>query len=292
MTEESHKKNISFHGWINPMRIQTSTNIGRERTPEIERVSEEYRIGKWYRDESLRGKYLCEVDGNWFLNPAYPEVLELIADGAREIVEKYDVDGIHIDDYFYPPTTTAEFDSAAYEESSFASLDSFRKFNCNKMVNGLYEAVKKGSRRNAKALFGISPQGNIENNYELFADVGTWCAGEGYADYIVPQFYYGFNNETQSYTDCINEWQELLAGSDISLLFGLAVYKVGVNDPFAGTGNSEWIEESHILKRQIELARGLGSYGGVVFYSYNYLFNPTHLTKEIQEEIAAVQGIL
>jgi uncharacterized lipoprotein YddW (UPF0748 family) len=281
MLEESHKRGISFHGWINPMRIQSERNISR--------VSRDYAIGQWYTDDSKRGRYIVQHGNNWFLNPAYPEVIELIGNGAREITAKYNVDGIHIDDYFYPTTSTS-FDAHAFNASSFTTLSNFRIFNCNKMVSTLFTAVKQG---NPDALFGVSPQGNIEGNLtHLYADVETWCRNPGYADYIAPQFYYGFHNETQPYIECINKWQAFLENSDVVLIFGLAVYKVGAEDAWAGTGSREWLEEKQILRRQIAEARKLASYGGIILYSYNYLFNPVHVTAAIRDEIEAFKPLL
>jgi len=281
MLEETHKRGISFHGWINPMRIQHDSDI--------EKVSQNYDIGKWYKDRSKRDKYVVKNGNNWYLNPAYSEVRELIGKGAREIAAKYDVDGIHIDDYFYP-TTSSAFDSDAFKNSRATSIKSFRISNVNNMVRTLYSSTKKG---NPHILFGISPQASIENNYNnLYADVETWCKNAGYADYIVPQFYYGFDNSAQPYIKCINRWHKMLEDSSIKLIFGLAVYKIGKEDEWAGEGSQEWITERQILRRQILEARKLTSYNGIVFFSYNNLFNAPHLTTAVQKEIDAFKPIL
>ncbi|MCL2071206.1 MAG: family 10 glycosylhydrolase [Oscillospiraceae bacterium] len=281
MIEETHKRDISFHAWINPMRIQHDSDIST--------VSADYPIGEWYGDDSKRGKYIVKHGDNWYLNPAYDEVTELIGNGAREIAAKYNVDGVHIDDYFYP-TTAASFDAQAFRESTFTELSRFRLFNCSNMVRTLYTAVKQG---NPNALFGISPQGSVENNTEqLYADVEAWCKNIGYADYIAPQFYYGFENSEQPYIECINRWQEMLNGSPIKLVFGLSVYKIGSEDIWAGDGAEEWITENQILLRQIQAAREINNYGGIIFFSYNWLFSPVHVTDAIRDEIDAFKPIL
>ncbi|MCL1788851.1 MAG: family 10 glycosylhydrolase [Oscillospiraceae bacterium] len=281
MLDEAHERQISFHGWLNPMRIQPDADIAK--------VTEDFPIGEWYHDKSKRGKFVVKHGDNWYLNPAYEEVVYLIGNGAAEITAKYDIDGIHIDDYFYPTTETA-FDAGAFGKSTFTDLSRFRMFNCNNMVRTLYISVKQG---NPNALFGISPQGSIENNREqLYADIESWCKNIGYADYIAPQFYYGFENSDQPYSECTNRWQELLNGSPIKLLFGLAVYKVGSEDTWAGDGSEEWVTESRILLRQIEEARQLANYGGIIFFSYNWLFSPVHVTDAIQKEIDAFKPIL
>ena len=131
-----------------------------------------------------------------YLNPAYDEVTELIAAGAAEIVSNYDVDGLHIDDYFYP-TTDASFDSAAYSASGYSSLSDFRFANCDRMVKELYSAVHSA---NSTAKFSVSTQGRIENNYnQLYADVRKLCTTPGYVDIMIPQIYYGFENSAAPY---------------------------------------------------------------------------------------------
>lgn len=88
------------------------------------------------------GTYLVQVENNWWLNPAYPEVRQFIADGAAEIAERYPVDGIHIDDYFYP-TTDSSFDLAAFAENGGTDLTAFRLEQTNAMVQAIYQAVKR-----------------------------------------------------------------------------------------------------------------------------------------------------
>lgn len=136
----------------------------------------------------------------YYLNPGYSESNELISAGVKEIVCNYDVDGIHIDDYFYP-TTNASFDKDAFSASGYSSLSAFRTDNCTKTVKALYSAVKE---TNSTALFGIAPQGNIQNNYDfMYADVRTWCAGRDYIDYIMPQIYFDLRTKHSLMTKCL-----------------------------------------------------------------------------------------
>ena len=149
----AHERKLSVHAWINPMRGMLET--------EIASVDRKYKIKQWYDSPERNGTYVVVLDGRLYLNPAYEEVRELIVSGAREIVEKYDVDGVHMDDYFYP-TQDASFDGEAYAEytktNKAASLASFRKNNLNMLISSLYSAVKA---EDPKALFGISPAGVI-----------------------------------------------------------------------------------------------------------------------------------
>jgi uncharacterized lipoprotein YddW (UPF0748 family) len=281
MLEETHKRGIAFHGWINPMRIQHAPDIGS--------VSEKYAVGEWFNCDERRGRFIVQHGNNWFLNPAYPEVIELIGRGAEEITQRYNVDGIHIDDYFYPTTDTS-FDTDAFRESSFSDLSRFRFRNINNMVRTLYSSVKQG---NPNALFGISPQGSISNNLnKMYADVEAWCRNVGFTDYIIPQIYYGFDNSTEPFIECVRRWQNMLDGSNVKLYFGLALYKIGVEDVWAGDGHMEWIQEREIIRRQIVEVRKMPDYGGIVFFSYNFLFSPTHLTPAHRAEIEAFKPIM
>lgn len=158
MIDEAHARGISFQAWVNPLRCYYEDDA-----PD---VSTAYKTGQWY--DTKDGDYIVKVNSYWWLNPAYKEVTDLIANGAAELVSKYDVDGVHIDDYFYP-TTEAYFDSIAFNASSYSSLSQFRLDNCSRMVADMYKAVKS---HNPTALFGVSAQGNVTNNEtQLYADV-------------------------------------------------------------------------------------------------------------------------
>ena len=276
MVREAHAQNLSFQAWINPYRISSASDI--------KSVSSSYSTGSWYK--TSEGDRVVAVNSQYYLNPAYSEAIDLIAAGAREITANYNVDGVHIDDYFYP-TTDASFDSKAFNASGYSSLSSFRMNNCDKTVKALYNAVKAG---NSSALFGVAPQGNVQNNYYyMYADVEKWCSTAGYIDYIAPQIYFGFNNASQPYETVLAQWQKMVSGSGVKLIPGLAVYKIGSEDAYGGsTGKYEWQTDTKIIKRQIEAAKAKASYGGVILYSYNNVFDTTSAVKA---EMNAVKDI-
>jgi uncharacterized lipoprotein YddW (UPF0748 family) len=261
MIEEAHARNISFRAWLNPMRLMSDADM--------QKISTDFPVGRWYSGTE-NGTYIVRVGDHWYLNPAYPEVRKLIADGAAEILHSYNVDGIHIDDYFYPPNCGEAFDRAAFATSGQTSLSQFRLDNSTKMVKELYDAVKAV---NSSVLFGISPQGSIQNCYDIYADVRKWASTAGYCDYIAPQLYYGFHNAAQPFERCLAEWEDLVRGTDIKLVIGLASYKVGVVDAWAGEGGAnEWITDNDtIIDRQIELSKQAQNYGGYIFFSYRFL---------------------
>ena len=280
MIDEAHARGISFQAWVNPLRCYHEDDA-----PD---VSTAYKTGQWY--DTKDGDYIVKVNSYWWLNPAYKEVTDLIANGAAELVSKYDVDGVHIDDYFYP-TTEAYFDSIAFNASSYSSLSQFRLDNCSRMVADMYKAVKS---HNPTALFGVSAQGNVTNNEtQLYADVEKWSKEDGYVDYMAPQIYYGFDNGGQPFEQVVEQWDKMLADTGKSLIPGLAVYKIGTEDEWAGSGRYEWQNDKEIIKRQIVKSQKTSNYGGVILYSYQFIFEPdSNVKTAVNKEIAAFKPLL
>ena len=278
MISEAHSRGLSFQAWINPLRACAVSDIGGESG---------YPIYSWVNGSDTADRYVVRVGDYYYLNPAYEEVTDYIAAGAAEIVANYDVDGVHIDDYFYP-TTDASFDSSAYAESGFSTISSFRLSNCDRLVSGIYKAVKSA---NPNALFGISCQGSIENNYnQMYADVEKWCTQGGYTDYIMPQIYYGFDNSSQPFAQCAAEWDALASSGGIPLIAGLSVSKIGLEDTWAGAGKNEWITDKNILERQYTELLKQQSYGGFCLYSYRSIFTPdSSVSAQVAQEIQALK---
>lgn len=258
MVEQAHGQGLSFHAWINPMRCETEENMNK--------IDDGCILKKWYDDPEKYDEYIVksDSDNHYWLNPAVEDVRKLIADGAAEIVKNYNVDGIHIDDYFYP-TTDTYFDSGIYVETGVKeSLSEWRTENVTKMVKEIHDSIKAV---NSKALFGVSPQGNIENNYDyMYADVKKWCSEEGYIDYIVPQIYFGFNNASKPFEKTAKEWSETVTSNEVNLVIGLGIYKIGEEEEFS--------ETTGIIGEQIETSKQLDNYGGVALYNYINLFEP------------------
>ena len=244
-----------------------------------------YKIGEWIGS----GTKAVLVGSYYYLNPAYDDVIKLIADGVAEIVSNYDVDGVHIDDYFYP-TTDKSFDEQAFNASGYSSLSDFRFANCDKLVSSIYSAIKNV---NNTMLFSVSPQGNISNDYQvLYADVKKWCSEKGYLDIIMPQIYYGFNNKSQPFEKCCSEWNDIVKQGNAKLVIGVAVYKIGTEDAWAGTqGKNEWINDENILARQFMSAKQLDSYSGLCLFSYSSLFKPGGNVKDkVEKEREALKN--
>lgn len=287
MIEEARKLDLQIHGWINPYRVSYKTDINA--------LSENNPARKMY-EENDDSVYIS--DSGIFLNPANEKAKKLVIDGVKELLN-YDIDGIHMDDYFYPDGDE-KIDSEEYEKYTGSggtlSLAQWRRNQVSALVGGIYSQIKVTA---PDVVFGISPMGDIEKNYNsIYADLKLWCSKEGYVDYIMPQLYYGFKNETMPFEKTAQEWAELLPEeSKVKLYAGLALYKCGLEDKYAGgesenkdTGRYEWINEDDIISRQIDYLREL-NYDGMVFYSYKSVANSSQ-DKHLQSEIEKIMGIL
>lgn len=276
MVLTAHKYRISFHAWVNPLRGET---VSRAKN-----ISDKYKIKQYYYSGSDKAGV---IDGRFYLNPAYSDVRKLAADGVREIVNGYDVDAVHIDDYFYP-TGEKSFDNKSYKLLSHGrSLSRFRLDNCSALVKLMYGAAH--GRSGVK--FGISPQGSIENNYSSqFADVKKWCGESGYADYIMPQLYYGFENSSEPFVKAAQRWKKYTENNNnIILAAGLACHKINLAvDVYAGAGKKEWAENDDVISRQIKYITGSGGYRGFALYSYKSLY----LNKLSKRELNNIKKIL
>lgn len=197
----------------------------------------------------------------------------------REIAQKYTVDGIHFDDYFYPEVDNSKesrwFDKPEYEASgSSLSIAQWRRENVNELICGVYKAVKEAR---PSAQFGISPEGYVDHlrsDNRLFTDIDTWLSHDGYVDYIMPQIYWGFEHQLSNgspapfaFENNLKTWISLVKKGHAKLYIGLAMYKAG-SSARDNTGIPEWKRYDDIISRQVEVGRASGSVSGYCFYEY------------------------
>ena len=259
MVEEAHERGLGLHAWINPFRVSFNTDT--------DKLSEKNPAKKLLSDEKTKDRVVT-ADGGLYLCPASTENHKLIIDGVREIIRNYEVDGIHIDDYFYPSTDIG-VDKTYYDEykknGGALFYDKWRLDVISSFVSQMYTAVK--SERN-DCIFSISPAGNINNNYEEeYADVERWCSEKGYCDWMIPQIYYGFENEALPFDKACKSWSELDKSDDVRMIYGIPAYKVnGEDEEFKAGGG--------IIEKQISVAKATDNYGGVAFFSYSSLVDP------------------
>ncbi|MBQ7296322.1 MAG: family 10 glycosylhydrolase [Clostridia bacterium] len=262
VTAKAKEYNIAVHAWINPYRLSGDTACFSA-----------YDID----DDDL----IVTPSGTYF-SPASLKVQRLILDGARELMENYDIKGIHIDDYFYPPDMNSadEKQFELYKDGGGRlSLSQWRRENVSALLMSLYNTVKTFGE---DKIFSVSPSGDKDKNTnQLYADVKLWCSEKGYCDIILPQLYFGFDNESLPFEETLSVWAEMTDSEKVTLVPALALYKVGKEDIYAGTGKNEWQKSSDMIKRQIEALqkKNINSFG---LYSASYInFSETFLSQEL-----------
>lgn len=257
--KSSHKKEIELHAWINPYRVSNTTD-----TSLISKDNPFYDLLDSDAVMTIENKGI-------YYNPANKKVESLILDGIREIITNYGVDGVHFDDYFYPPSST--IDEKEYKEALLnnnnLSLQEFRLDVISSLIKKTYNLIKE---YNKNILFGISPDGNIDNNYNSnYVDTRLFATKKGYVDYLMPQVYYGFLNSTKPFEETVKSWNNLIT-NDIFLIPALAFYKTGNIDNYAKDGINEWIDYNNIISREVMLSRELSNYNGFAIFRYDSIF--------------------
>ena len=266
MIEEAHSRALRLEALVNPYRIRGSAAMPKT-------LAEENPASAFAADPA-RADWVVEQGEGLYYNPAIPEVRALIVNGVREICENYQVDGIQFDDYFYPEGADDSFDQAAYDRlASGESRADWRRENVNALVRDTYAAIKEV---NPEITFGISPQGNNNNNYNVqYSDVALWMSQQGYVDYVMPQIYWGFDYRTVggqeqfAFENCLAGWLALPRLPEVKLYVGLGAYRIGVGDG-GSNPQDEWFCGEN-LARQATALREAGA-DGYGLYSYRWLF--------------------
>ncbi|MBO7253727.1 MAG: family 10 glycosylhydrolase [Clostridia bacterium] len=264
--DEAHKRKLSFQAWINPMRCMTLENA--------EKLDDAYPMVQWMKDPN-RQRYLFVGDyvdkKAYYLNVYYEEVRQLIINGAAEIVRYYKVDGVHMDDYFYPGNDEAMDDvefAAEKAKNPEYTLKEMRYESLSKLVSGIYSAVKA---ENPNVLYGIAPAGNLNNVRKFYyADVDTWCSTPGYIDYIMPQIYWGFDHPICPFAETYQLWAALCCDSVkfmAGLTFANAVYG------YDGSHYDEFKDSKDVYRKTFEYINAQSSFEGFAVFCYQYYFN-------------------
>ena len=265
--KEAHKRGLELHAWINPYRV---TRSGASDYNNLASTNPAVKHPEWVVKYS---------DGNYYLDPGIPEVRQLVADGVTEIVKNYDVDGIHMDDYFYPGTGFP--DDASYKTygSAFKNADDWRRDNVNQLVKELDTAIHK---LDASVSFGISPFGIWANQSSLsggsntngnqtyfshYADTRKWVK-EGWVDYICPQIYWEIGHSLADYETLVKWWADTVKGTGVKLYIGMADYKAGT------TGSWKGITQ---IEDQIALNATIPEISGEIHFRYQFILSVDEL---------------
>lgn len=271
MVDAAHERNLQIQAWINPYRI---TGSGTD----ISVLPVNHPARKWSENEATKRNVLVYNNALYY-NPSSKEVQKLIVDGVKEIIKNYDVDGIHFDDYFYPNLGSdyqKNFDAQEYQAyvaecnaSGKKAIDivQWRRNNVSTMVKNTYAAIKD---LDSKCVFGISPQGNIDNltsAVKYYVDIEKWLSSSGYIDYICPQLYWGLNHETAPFGSMLQDYLDIRTSNTVNIYVGLALYKAGATLE----GDPDWKQSTSVIADELLLARKTGLVDGFMLYRYESL---------------------
>lgn len=283
MIEQSHARGMELHAWLNPYRVTTSP---KEVLPENH---------IYYKHPERFVKF----DGKMYFNPGLPENREFIEKVVRDIVNRYDVDAIHMDDYFYPyPKQGEEFpDAAAYKKyGNGLSIGDWRRENVNLLIEGLHEVI---AETKPWVRLGISPFGVWRNksedptgsdtkaltNYDgLYADVTLWTA-KGWVDYMLPQLYWELEHPRASSEILAYWWDKNANGRH--MYFGQDVMKTMSKHDLAPSSNPTQLDHKISLSRSLPNVQGNCWWPGYSIVK-NYLGVADSLANNQQSTIAIV----
>lgn len=274
MIEKAHERGLEFHAWLNPYRVTTNNT-------NVDTLAKKNPARKWLTDsDDSNDRNVLKFNNNLYYNPGRAQSRNLIVNGVKEIVQNYDVDGIHFDDYFYPylgGNYRKVFDAPEYEEyvekqteagKPVKDIADWRRLNVNVMVRNVYKAIKE---INPNCQFGISPHGNLDNldsNMSYYVDYKTWLTKEGYVDYICPQLYWSFEHKTCAYDRLLNRWVAVRTNPNVRIYAGLAVYRA-LRDKEPG-----W-EDKNVLANMVTSGRDTGEVDGYLFFRYDFFQDRT-----------------
>ncbi len=283
MVQQAHARGLKIEAWVNPYRIRSSSGVSS--------LSDGNIAKQWYNEGN--GAVVAYNNGLYY-NPGSQQAMDLIVNGVAEIVRNYQVDGIHFDDYFYP-TTAASFDQSTYDAYQAAggglSLADWRRSNVDQLVSRCYSTIKS---IRPSVTFGISPAGNLNScRNSMYLNIDGWLSQQGYVDYICPQIYFGFTNSSLPFSSTVAQWNRLITNGTTKLYVGLAPYKLGNTDAYAGAGANEGIGTTDLLKRMVVQARGSSHYRGFAMFRYDSLFRPaSSVADQVGQEIENLRAIL
>ncbi|MBR0381926.1 MAG: family 10 glycosylhydrolase [Eubacterium sp.] len=268
MIKACHRHDLKLEAWINPYRITAENH---------DQLSNDNPACTWI---NAGKRHVLEYNGRLYYNPASSQAQMLIKKGVQEIVNNYKVDGIHMDDYFYPTFTRENvrksFDYVEYEGairsgliSKDKSIYNWRRDNVSTLLKDTWRIVKE---EDTDITFGISPNGNLDNlrsDLQHYADIDLWASETGYVDYMIPQIYWGFDDKDKKFDRTVDEWAELVKDSQVELYVGLPVYRLDKSalvDPADMEFNDSGVIEK--MKQYLEKNEVVTGYA---LFSYRFL---------------------
>lgn len=289
--EEAKKHDIEVHAWMNPYRVSMkSVTDGTTTKEEYLNSLDDMNFAKRFPEDTI-----LDGNGKVILKPSSQRVIDFVTETIMEVIENYDVTGVHIDDYFYPYAKVPESEEMADYEASGKekSFEDWRRENVDKMIENIHNAMKKSlGNTDRKVMFGISPfaiyrtnssikeggwekgslhsAGVTECYTDLYSDVYRWMK-EGWIDYVVPQIYWPFERKDVNYHDLTKWWNDIAKETNTVLYIGHGLYQMGSNEVWANP-----LE----IDNQLRYNQQYKHVSGSVFFTYKDLVPGQNPTKD------------
>ena len=284
MIEEAHKRCMEFHAWLNPYRAVFDVN-----------------------NSSVASNHITRLHKDWFItygnkkyfNPGLPQVMQYVNNIVKDIITRYDIDAIHMDDYFYPYRIPGkEFpDFAAFlQYGRGLTKDNWRRSNCDSIIKMIHETIL-----NTKPMirFGVSPFGvwrNIDmdadgsntkagqTNYDdLYADILLWLK-KGWIDYVTPQLYWEMGHKLCDYQTLLDWWARHTYGKQ--LYIGHGIYRTVENPTPPWRNTFEIPEEIKALRDNANVQ------GSIYFSATNLLRNPNGWADSLEHNYYSAPALI
>lgn len=295
LIDECHKRGMEFHAWLNPYRIKAYGFNKDATAKDVAQLYKDYPKNPASNPDNILMTYRSDGTQGAILNPCKEEVQDYIVNVCIEIMEKYNVDAIHFDDYFYAQmspsiSVLSEPDQVdyvkyikgtnkeGYSEYSANDKKQWRRDNIDNFIYKLHSAITDFNIKNKKAVqLGISPTGIYRNgngsvssgsntagqeHYSsyLFCDTVNWVRNQ-WIDYIMPQSYWAFTHSVAGYADVMDWWNMVVEGTNVNLYSGLGLYMS------VSGGNYSWGVQPYEISNQILYTTKLKNVKGVSVYS-------------------------
>ena len=261
--QQAHARNMEVHVWLNPYRV----NLAKTDTSSLAPSHIFRKHPDWF----------WHYAGQWYFDPGLDATREWICSVVQDIVMRYDIQAIHMDDYFYPYPSGGQPlpDTPTFKKHprGFDNIEDWRRNNVNMVIREIHRTILEC---NPDVEFGISPFGVWRNaavdstgsattagitNYDnLYADIRLWIQ-KGWIDYVLPQLYWEIGKKAADYRILAHWWANEVRGTDCKLYIGLAPYRLENASPKSAWG------QGNEIGRQLRLNRTIPEISGECFYS-------------------------
>ena len=266
LIETTHQYGMDFHAWINPYRATM--------TRDTSLLSASHDFNKY-------PEWMVPYGSKYYYNPGLPKVQQHLIAIVQDITKRYNIDGVHLDDYFYPYKTEGALfkDQKAFAQySNGQAIDDWRRENINRLIKGIHNTVKN---EKPWVSFGVSPFGVWKNKDtdprgsqtragqttfdDLFADPLVWME-KGWIDYLAPQLYWSMDFAPASHKTLVDWWVKEKKKSNIYIGYG--AYKIFNNSDPAWANPNEMIDQLTYGSKQSDIS-------GQIIFSAKSLMQPS-----------------